>query len=79
MAATLIHSSMARGMFPVTPSASNLTNKAYGVVFSAGGTFTGVTEMGDNVTLTVVASQTVPAVFTKITAAPAGTYGYKLF
>lgn len=65
-------------MFLVAPSGSPLARRAYGVLFTAAGTFTAVTESGDAVSFTTLAGQTVDCIFTTITAAPANTFGYKL-
>lgn len=74
----ILSESIARGMFPVSASATPLARKAYGVLFTAAGTFTAVTESGDSVSLTVIAGQTIRCIFSIISAAPAGTFGYKL-
>ena len=74
----LINKSIARGMYLVSPSGSDLARKAYGVLFTAAGTFTAVSELGDAVSLTVAVNQQIDCVFTRITAAPAGTWAFKV-
>lgn len=74
----LINKPIARGMFLVAASGSPLARKAYGVLFTAAGTFTAVTELGDAVSLTVAVNQQIDCIFSTISVCPAGTYGFKV-
>jgi len=86
--ATMINSSIARDIWPITKHATDpvggagSTKKAYGIKVEGAGTIVGRTDGGSvDVTLNLAAGEREPTVFTHIraTSTATGIFGYTLF
>lgn len=86
--ATMINSSIARDIFPITPHATNpvgglgSTKKAFGIKATGAGTVIIKTEGGSSdVTVTLAAGETLPVVVTHLRTGgtASGIFGYSLY